>query len=379
MKKGLIYLFMLVMGAIAFTACNDDDDNTPKKISHEYSGDNLKMTLNSTAQTGKAVQLEALNKENGYLALKKMIPGEDSLVIDVKLVQSTGNNFSIDGTSTNNDRTINVTGEIKDGVMTLNSNFKITSKVVGNWKLAEQEESTDPTQLLGRGPLHLEVVTNIDTITLPIVFANGSSWKLPMQDVVEEGVTGFPSFAKAIFAMMVPGMLHNIEFKENGNLVATYINLGDTESAPLTSPEGLVRYNVKDGQIYLAIDVASLMSRSTAPQVNILEMLANGMPLKLTLEGDQMRAYVDKSMMVPFMGMMDMVKGLVAGMEPVDALIGTVTEESLVTFLDEVVVLVTTAEKIEIGLNLDRQVVAATSKPLNKALLKETLLKYKKQ
>lgn len=169
---------------------------------------------------------------------------------------------------------------------------------------------------------------------------------------------GFVSFAKVMFSLLVPNLLYNIELQEDGDLTATYAVMDETMNPTdtVTLPEGVVRYNVKDGEIYIAVDINALLPRSDAdqPSVDVLKMLAEGLPLILKLDGDNnMTVYVDKDMMVPFMGMMDLVKGLVKDMEPMDVLIGTITAESLQKFLDDVVILVNTSETIELGLNLE--------------------------
>lgn len=359
MKKGLIYLLLLVLGTATFSSCEDDDNDGYKRISSEYKNATLKLTFNGKELNDKTVEIQALNETTANLILKSLIPGESNLYLNALLANTGGDNYTLEAKSETTDRTVVVEGGVTEGVLTLNCTFKVTSKVVGNWKfIAQQETSTDPKQLIGKGPLHLKIVTDIDSIKLPIVLPDGSNWSFAIKDNMETEDAGFVSFAKVMFSLLVPNLLYNIELQEDGDLTATYAVMDETMNPTdtVTLPEGVVRYNVKDGEIYIAVDINALLPRSDAdqPSVDVLKMLAEGLPLILKLDGDNnMTVYVDKDMMVPFMGMMDLVKGLVKDMEPMDVLIGTITAESLQKFLDDVVTLVNTSETIELGLNLE--------------------------
>ncbi|MFR2508982.1 DUF4925 domain-containing protein [Odoribacter laneus] len=359
MKKGLIYLLLLVLGTATFSSCEDDDNDGYKRISSEYKNATLKLTFNGKELNDKTVEIQALNETTANLILKSLIPGESNLYLNALLANTGGDNYTLEAKSETTDRTVVVEGGVTEGVLTLNCTFKVTSKVVGNWKfIAQQETSTDPKQLIGKGPLHLKIVTDIDSIKLPIVLPDGSNWSFAIKDNMETEDAGFVSFAKVMFSLLVPNLLYNIELQEDGDLTATYAVMDETMNPTdtVTLPEGVVRYNVKDGEIYIAVDINALLPRSDAdqPSVDVLKMLAEGLPLILKLDGNNnMTVYVDKDMMVPFMGMMDLVKGLVKDMEPMDVLIGTITAESLQKFLDDVVILVNTSETIELGLNLE--------------------------
>ena len=359
MKKGLIYLLLLVLGTATFSSCEDDDNDGYKRISSEYKNATLKLTFNGKELNDKTVEIQALNETTANLILKSLIPGESNLYLNALLANTGGDNYTLEAKSETTDRTVVVEGGVTEGVLTLNCTFKVTSKVVGNWKfIAQPETSTDPKQLIGKGPLHLKIVTDIDSIKLPIVLPDGSNWSFDIKDNMETEDAGFVSFAKVMFSLLVPNLLYNIELQEDGDLTATYAVMDETMNPTdtVTLPEGVVRYNVKDGEIYIAVDINALLPRSDAdqPSVDVLKMLAEGLPLILKLDGNNnMTVYVDKDMMVPFMGMMDLVKGLVKDMEPMDVLIGTITAESLQKFLDDVVILVNTSETIELGLNLE--------------------------
>lgn len=383
MKKGFIYLLLLVLGVATFVSCDDDDNDGYKRITAQYTAANLKLTLNGKEISGKTVSIQALNETTANLVLKSLIPGETNLCINALLTNTGGDNYSLEGKSETTDRVITAEGNITEGVLTLNCTFKVTSKVVGNWKLIEQQESTDPNELLGKGPLHFKIVTDIDSIRLPLILSDGSKLSFAIKDNMEKQEAGFVSFTKAIFALMVPNFLYNIELQEDGDLTATYAvtdeNMNPVDTVTLA--EGIARYNVKDGKIYIAINVDELLPRSVGSDqqpANILTILSEGLPLILDLNGDNMLAYADKTMMVPFMGMMGVVKALVKDMEPMDIGLGIVTAEALQTFLDEVVTLVTTSETIEIGLNLGKNANPQLTSPIQGFDLKSALKSFNK-
>lgn len=361
MKKNLSLLFALLCAVTFFTACSDDDDTSYKTLSGDYSTEKLDLTYNGKALNGKTISMSALNGETGIIILKDIVPGEASLTVENVKLENLGNgNFSFDGQNANADRTVAVSGKVEGGKMTLATVFKVTSKVVGKWMLLPiDSEEQDPTKV--KFPLILNIDTDIESMALPIMMGPNADipWEIPMKYDPDYG-TSFTLTIQALFSMIVPGLLESIDLKEDGNLIATYKPFSmtmadDAENAPLTTPEGMVRYYVKDGYIYVLLDIASLMSTQTRADMDIntiLSMLNNGIPLKLDVTDAELKAYVDKDMMLPFMSMADLLKGMISNMEPIDAFIGKITAESLTKFIDDAVVLVTTAKSMEIGLDL---------------------------
>lgn len=355
MKMKNNFLFLVCLGLVLLSSCKDDDKDPFKNYSVDYTGSKLALTFNGKEMTGKAVSFRSLNQDNATLALKGMIPGEDSLVINMPVVALGNDDFSFEGENKNADRTVGVKGEVKGGVLNLNTTFKVTSKVVGKWMLDAGMIDGMATTIC----IHLEIVTDVDSITLPIF------GRLPINPVEEDGMA-LTTMIKALGGMMLPNVLTKIELKEDGNLIATYRGLDgllDPEASPeITSEEGLVRYNVKDGQIYLLIDIASLLAKSEDPFAGVSQMLASGIPLKLQLDGDKMKAYVDKDMMVPFMSILESLKPMIDELDlssVPEAM--KITHESLKFLIDEVVNLVRTSSKVELGLLLAPYVEAAPS------------------
>ena len=57
MKKGLIYLLLLVLGTATFSSCEDDDNDGYKRISSEYKNATLKLTFNGKELNDKTVEI----------------------------------------------------------------------------------------------------------------------------------------------------------------------------------------------------------------------------------------------------------------------------------------------------------------------------------
>lgn len=348
------FLWLLILGMALFASCSDDDDKDPfKNYSADYSADKLDLKLNGMDITGASVAFNSTNKENASVTLKGLIPGESALEIkNLVVTELSGDDYSFIGENKNDDRTVSVEGAVKSGVLSLKTGFKVTSKVVGEWMLAKPE--IDENEHFLSGCIHLEIATDVDVIEIPVF------GEMPVNSSTNDD-TSFTSLIETLGASMLPGILTKINLKEDGNLIASYRAISGidgvfnpTESPLVNSEEGLVRYNVKDGQIYLLINIASLLGRSTGDDLSMItSMLETGIPLKLQLDGEKMRAYVDKEMVMPFMPYMSMLKELVADMEPIDlGFLGQITSETIQKLIDDIVNLISTSQSFELGLNL---------------------------
>ena len=72
MKKGLIYLLLLVLGTATFSSCEDDDNDGYKRISSEYKNATLKLTFNGKELNGRNTSFK---RNDSQPDLKKFNPG----------------------------------------------------------------------------------------------------------------------------------------------------------------------------------------------------------------------------------------------------------------------------------------------------------------
>lgn len=96
MKKGLLCLFMFVMGAIAFSACSDDDDPNWKKLPAEVSGANADLKINGSATSG-TVKLDVKSADAAVLNLNNVIPGCESVAVNVEMLEQEDGSFNFKG------------------------------------------------------------------------------------------------------------------------------------------------------------------------------------------------------------------------------------------------------------------------------------------
>lgn len=350
------FLLLLILGVAFFASCSDDDKDPFKNYSADYSGDKLALKLNGKEFSGTSVSFNSENKKNATLTLNKLIPGEPALEVKNLIVEElAGDDYTFAGENKNDDRIVLVEGAVKSGVLSLNTSFKVISKVVGEWMLAKPE--MDDNYNMVSSCIHLEIVTDVDSIAFPI-------WgKLPINPNPEiEGDLGLTTLLQTLGGGILPGLLKKMNLKEDGNLIASYHqitgiqDLFQPDATPLVdSEEGLVRYNVKDGQIYILVDIESLLGRSTEnnPTSMLMTMLETGIPLKVQLDGEKMRAYVDREMMLPFMSVLELLLPMIDDLEldPTFAAMG-ITNESLKQLVNDIINLVTKSSKVELGLNL---------------------------
>ena len=350
------FLLLLILGVAFFASCSDDDKDPFKNYSADYSGDKLALKLNGKEFSGTSVSFNSENKKNATLTLNKLIPGEPALEVKNLIVEElAGDDYTFAGENKNDDRIVLVEGAVKSGVLSLNTSFKVISKVVGEWMLAKPE--MDDSYNMVSSCIHLEIVTDVDSIAFPI-------WgKLPINPNPEiEGDLGLTTLLQTLGGGILPGLLKKMNLKEDGNLIASYHqitgiqDLFQPDATPLVdSEEGLVRYNVKDGQIYILVDIESLLGRSTEnnPTSMLMTMLETGIPLKVQLDGEKMRAYVDREMMLPFRSDLELLLPMIDDLEldPTFAAMG-ITNESLKQLVNDIINLVTKSSKVELGLNL---------------------------
>ena len=367
MKNKLLFLVML--GFVVFVGCNDDDKDPFENYSADYSMDKLDLKLNGRSFTGASVSFSSADKKNATVVLKGLIPGESTLEVSNLLVtELNGDDYSFVGENKNDDRTISVEGTVNSGVLGLNTTFHVTSKVVGKWQWEEMKMNEDG-MTAESSPLHFTIDTEVESINLPMsLFGSPVTVYLNKKDEMFQAP--FPIIVQNIFDEYIvkTNLLRSLELKTTGNLVATYMPLqtkpGDELSQiPMELEEGLVRYNVKDGQIYLLLDLslfegliktsAANLGRENNQNTNVLlQMLTDGIPLKLIIGKNGFRAYMEREMLLAIMAYSDLFKTMAKDMKPI--IYGDMFEisgELVVKFIDDLADLMKNSKSVELGVN----------------------------
>lgn len=290
MKKNLFFVFTMLCALSFFTACSDDDDNKTddgwKAISATYTAETLKLTMGGTEVADQSVKVDASSAEQATITLANLIPGEAEVKIEAKMVK-TGESYALEGSNTNDLRTVSAKGTVGAGVLTLDATLKITAPIAGTWKLAEIAKDESETFVSGPVSMVWEAAEGTMLGFLP--------------------VTSIPNIAEG-FGSIALQVLQSVTFQEDGQIVASISKAGVDLSKPVTpvwetSEPGYASYNVTDKQILVFLDITKIMGslKSKAaidPLEQIMALLQNGIPVnyEIASDGKSARVYIDKAL-----------------------------------------------------------------------------------
>ena len=293
MKKNLFFVFTMLCALSFFTACSDDDDNKTddgwKAISATYTAETLKLTMGGTEVADQSVKVDASSAEQATITLANLIPGEAEVKIEAKMVK-TGESYALEGSNTNDLRTVSAKGTVGAGVLTLDATLKITAPIAGTWKLAEIAKDESETFVSGPVSMVWEAAEGTMLGFLP--------------------VTSIPNIAEGLGSIALVQVLQSVTFQEDGQIVASISNskAGVDLSKPVTpvwetSEPGYASYNVTDKQILVFLDITKIMGslKSKAaidPLEQIMALLQNGIPVnyEIASDGKSARVYIDKAL-----------------------------------------------------------------------------------
>ena len=287
MKKNLFFVFTMLCALSFFTACSDDDDNKTddgwKAISATYTAETLKLTMGGTEVADQSVKVDASSAEQATITLANLIPGEAEVKIEAKMVK-TGESYALEGSNTNDLRTVSAKGTVEAGVLTLDATLKITAPIAGTWKLAEIAKDESETFVSGPVSMVWEAAEGTMLGFLP--------------------VTSIPNIAEGFGSIALVQVLQSVTFQEDGQIVASISKAGVDLSKPVTpvwetSEPGYASYNVTDKQILVFLDITKIMGRLLLdPLEQIMALLQNGIPVNYEIapDGKSARVYIDKAL-----------------------------------------------------------------------------------
>lgn len=284
MKKNLFFVFTMLCALSFFTACSDDDDNKTddgwKAISATYTAETLKLTMGGTEVADQSVKVDASSAEQATITLANLIPGEAEVKIEAKMVK-TGESYALEGSNTNDLRTVSAKGTVGAGVLTLDATLKITAPIAGTWKLAEIAKDESETFVSGPVSMVWEAAEGTMLGFLP--------------------VTSIPNIAEGFGSIALVQVLQSVTFQEDGQIVASISKAGVDLSKPVTpvwetSEPGYASYNVTDKQILVFLDITKIMGSLKSKE--IMALLQNGIPVnyEIASDGKSARVYIDKAL-----------------------------------------------------------------------------------
>ena len=306
MKKILLSALPVLCAALLMTACDDDDNATANysvpldEAVGSYTGDKLQINVGGQSVlllSGETAQISGSDANQLTISIPDYaVPGETGLTFtDVKMTTPLFNVF--EGTSSNASRDITLSGELRDGRLTLNLTPTYKSDIIGVWNL------------------------NLETDDF------GTATLTPISIETEQDISGSQFIVQILGALLKGSMaVVNIDFQADGNLTATYNSnllndmmpaLSGEQISPVFvhSPLNAIKWYVKDGALYLVPNLNLMLKNdpSTA-QLGPLDpgtITTVGIPLYFKKEGDKMTVYVSKEQTAPVFGLLSTVISMI--------------------------------------------------------------------
>jgi len=327
MKKNLFYAFALIGSMSLFTACSDDDNKGGvnkellKELNTTFTTGNesasFALTYSDASMVGKTATFNSADGKTATIVLAGttmsllgtdlvnpgVVPGETSTTLNVNLTPVGETGFAFEGTDEANDRTLTYKGTIEKGKLSMNVDVAFADNdLTGTWNLFQKTETDNvfPIRMVWNSSVPLLGLMQPGAI-LEIVA------QLPL---IGEGDNKLP------LVTAISALLQNVTFGTDGNIIASYSDAGNM-AAPVwqSSPANMVQYVVKDGMVYVYLNVEAIMSAATTSQSStkslnlstildlllpklpeIAPMLTNGIPLGYTIdENGMLGVYIEET------------------------------------------------------------------------------------
>lgn len=338
MKKNLFYLFTFVCSMSLFTACSDDDDdvkvNTSLNATYTSADatNQLVLTYSGEVMLGKKVSFDTTDGKNATIVLEGadisltrsdmsaglvnpgVIPGESKVTFSVAL-QPIANGYTFEGEHTTDNYIMKYKGAVEKGKLNLGLNVEL----LGDKTLAGTVWNLAPYIPFGNNkstPLHVvwESSKSFSVVIFPgtpatdmqpggLISMIGGVGMIPVGDKGQKNLNEVLSY-----------LLKSVTFIKDGNIVASYSEAADMAAPSFKdSPLNMVQYAVKNGKLYLYLNVDAIMA--VAAQVNtkaldietilpvilpklldLIPMISNGIPLGYSIEEGALKVYIDNEL-----------------------------------------------------------------------------------
>lgn len=314
-------------------------------IAKSYSAGSNTINFNGSKLTSGSVSVKALSATEGEVSFSGILSGDRSATIKKAVLSKEDGKevYNISGEEKTENYTISIKGTINEAkVLTAEIKYEVVNAIVGKWNLQKQQVNNAPM-----ASTIFNFATNKGSITFP----------KDIVDMIPDNMKPiFPeTMVDAQFQATIQGLLgsyavylQSVEFTKEGKMIATYVDMptdtngdGKIDAAdgynPTPQTFDMLKYYVKDGQLYLTVSLEDLMgmipqqsNRAWDPGTILTEGIPfntqiAGNTLSLTLATDVTLGTVTfANMMLPFIGMM--MPNLAEQLEPIQALLGVVVE-----------------------------------------------------
>lgn len=313
MKKNLLYAFALICSLSFFTACSDDEENAnwTKLPTETISAENLTLTTNSQSFPNASVSLAMTDAQNGVLTLNNAVRGLNKVAVNVSVAEQSDGSFSFQGTNS-----IATTKAVADLVSSIDVNVAGTITLDG--KATVEVTSAANGFLVKKWVLADSVYRKYNEAKLEMRCAPASiNWKSTYNNGTS--ADNIDNIGTLALSVVMNKLLNTVEFCPNGAIVANYVKevpeidfntmmsevMGAMFSGTLasradlswvTSPENLAYWYASGDNLYVALDIANIVSQAMKDQgqegesidfAAILEMLKgmSGAEIKNLLSG----------------------------------------------------------------------------------------------
>lgn len=389
MKKNLLFVFTMLCALSFFTACSDDDNSEPEvpvllKGVTDYKSENLQLTYGGSVMPGKVVSFSTTDGKTASLSMQGtldlsalmptktsplvnlapgVIPGETTTVIDNIVLTQVGNKYTFEGSDSNNGREIAYSGEVDSTSLKLNLDVKFPKNdLQGTWNLtplkieADGSYSAEPVYAVWDADKKFDVFIPLDpqvlmTLALRMEILGGAS--------VEQ---------------LLMGVLQDVTFKEDGNIVATYSEGSNIQNPQWTSsPLNIAQYKVDNNKVlvFLNIDMVLANIRTKASiadlpasvlegiMANVVPMLSQGIPLAYRLNEGKLTVYTDTELI---MKLMQVFLPLLQDENIINMIMESIKKDPsfgsmapmVQGMLEQLPAVLASTETLELGLNLEK-------------------------
>lgn len=401
MKKGFIYLFLLVFTAVAFTACSDDDDNIPlKDVSKSYSGTALALKFNGTSVDNATAEIATNESGTATITLKNVVLGYPSLEVSNVACDSKSDSVYFTGNVSNTIYEVTVKGTATKNFSNLTVQQKYVAPIVGKWTIAKDivdpfydpedpDYTPDPAYLDTIPSLYLKVENPTDSVVFMgekyqndvfvgaikqlIGMVAGSMLNLEV-NYFESTPTGGIAFSVELPEESEEPAAVAMNYNFQGKMLKlpktrTHIQSRSTFEFPGALGENIVRYYIIDNKFYLAVNKSAIdmllqgksleemVKQYLGPNVTLAQLGIQEtqgyltLPVCYKVEGGKATVYVTKDMMVPVVKILvEVVNNLTTLGDPMmDAFLLPI----LKMIAPEFQTMIEESTTFELGLNLD--------------------------
>lgn len=339
----LLALFCAVSLMCVFTACDDDNKAATwpdgSEISALYENkstslpesNKLMLTYSGGELIGKGVYLKA---EEHTLVLYNVFPAEKETFIYNVPLTAAADGYTFAGSSTTAaGTTFDYAGKVMPGAMVLNLTNVVRpeNEMRGIWNLVMMGKKKD-------NPTEWEYPLLFKWEIEPFKMSPDDLSETTTEDA-EETINFIGSIGGALLNMMVS----DIDFREDGTITAKYAGLEGVNILSLIfsgptkrpaedwtlSPQNLCRYYVKDGKLYVILDLQMILKAVQANATKaenpvtdqlmgalekLMSMGQDGIPLVITTnESGDTCLILNKEQILPLVPLLPLLKGVIPG------------------------------------------------------------------